>query len=148
MANNPIMLACPFCGAKAKAKQQDPYPPEQPNVWWTVECSHGTSYYFKRGKGCRAMPMANGDTIEEAVDIWNTRYGLTLEARKQLDCQMCIISVSSRAKTYMRVSPDGKVTWVLNREDATIFPRIEADPISVAIRVICNTTAEIEVANG
>ena len=67
------LLPCPFCGAKAKAKQQDPYPPGQPHEWWSIECSHGTSYHFARGNGCPGTPMAMADTIEEATARWNTR---------------------------------------------------------------------------
>ena len=73
MPNTVKLLPCPFCGAKAKAKKQDPYPPEQMNEWWIVECSHGTSYHHKRGTGCPVMPMATGDTLAEVAACWNTR---------------------------------------------------------------------------
>ena len=73
MSNTLKLLPCPFCGSKAKAKKQDPYPPEQMNEWWTVECSHGTSYHHKRGAGCPVMPMATGETLEAVTACWNTR---------------------------------------------------------------------------
>lgn len=73
--NKATLLPCPFCGAKAKAKRQDPYLPEQPRHWWTIECSHGTRYHHKRGTGCPVMPMACADTLAEATNNWNMRHG-------------------------------------------------------------------------
>lgn len=75
------LLPCPFCGAKAKTKQHEPSMPELPNGWWTVECSHATQYHHKRGKGCPVMPMAVGDTIEEATARWNTRTAYLPDGR-------------------------------------------------------------------
>lgn len=75
MADHLKLCKCPFCGNKAKTKHHEPMPPEIPNAWWTVECSHATQYHYRHGTGCPVMPMASGDTLDEAVKCWNTREG-------------------------------------------------------------------------
>ncbi len=67
------LLPCPFCGAAAKAKKQQPSPPELDDAWWTIECSHATEAHYKRGTGCPVMPMATADSYTNAARCWNTR---------------------------------------------------------------------------
>jgi hypothetical protein len=70
---NTRLLACPFCGAKGRARECDPMPPELPRTWWTVRCSRDTRYHHSRGIGCPVGPLATGDTLAEVVAKWNTR---------------------------------------------------------------------------
>lgn len=69
----PALLPCPFCGGAGRLRKEKPAPPELPKGWWTVTCVNSTSRAFDCGHGCGVSPMANGDTLEEAVSDWNTR---------------------------------------------------------------------------
>ncbi|MBC8009196.1 MAG: hypothetical protein H7067_03770 [Burkholderiales bacterium] len=59
-------LNCPFCGQKPRFSFIPANQPDLPRGFYSLTC-------HRKSNRCPAMPMAQGDTKEEALVKWNTR---------------------------------------------------------------------------